>query len=44
MGKITGFKEFKRKDETYVDVKKRITNYDEFTIHLSKTATYKSLV
>ena len=36
MGKITGFKEFKRKDETYVDVKKRVTNYDEFTIPLSK--------
>jgi len=41
MGKITGFKEFKRKDETYVDVKKRITNYDEFTIPLSKNDLQK---
>ena len=41
MGKITGFKEFKRKDETYVDVKKRVTNYDEFTIPLSKNDLQK---
>ena len=36
MGKITGFKEFKRKDETYVSVLKRVSNYNEFTIPLSK--------
>ena len=41
MGKITGFKEFKRKDETYVEVKKRVTNYDEFTIPLSKNDLQK---
>ena len=41
MGKITGFKEFKRKDETYVDVKKRVTNYNEFTIPLSKNDLQK---
>ena len=41
MGKITGFKEFKRKDETYVDIKKRVTNYDEFTIPLSKNDLQK---
>ena len=41
MGKITGFKEFKIKDETYVDVKKRVTNYDEFTIPLSKNDLQK---
>lgn len=31
MGKITGFLEFDRKDETYVPVKERIKNYKEFT-------------
>ena len=36
MGKITGFKELKRKDETYVDVRKRVSNCNEFTIPLSK--------
>ena len=41
MGKITGFKEFKIKDETYVEVKKRVTNYDEFTILLSKNDLQK---
>jgi glutamate synthase (NADPH/NADH) small chain len=35
VGKITGFKEFKRKDESYVSVKKRVTNYKEFTVPLS---------
>ena len=34
MGKPTGFKEFKRKEDGYVSVKKRISNYKEFTIKL----------
>jgi len=36
MGKITGFKEFERKDETYKSVKERVSNYNEFTVPLSK--------
>ena len=36
MGKVTGFKEFERKDETYKPVKERITHYKEFTQPLSK--------
>jgi len=36
MGKVTGFKEFKRQDETYVSVKDRIKNYKEFTVSLSE--------
>ncbi|PCH52221.1 MAG: glutamate synthase [Flavobacteriaceae bacterium] len=36
MGKITGFKEFERKDETYKVANERIGNYNEFTIPLSK--------
>ena len=36
MGKVTGFKEFERKDESYVSVKERIENYKEFTIPLKK--------
>jgi len=31
MGKITGFMEYERKDESYVPVKDRIKNYKEFT-------------
>lgn len=34
MGKVTGFKEFERKDETYISVKERILNYKEFTVPL----------
>jgi len=34
MGKTTGFKEFQRKDESYVDVKERVGHYQEFTIPL----------
>ena len=34
MGKSTGFKEFKRKEDGYVSVKKRITNYNEFSVKL----------
>ncbi|AMC10510.1 glutamate synthase [Lutibacter profundi] len=41
MGKITGFKEFKRKDETYKAVKERVSNYNEFTVPLSKTEITK---
>ncbi len=41
MGKVTGFKEFKRKDETYVSVLKRVSNYNEFTIPLSKSDLQK---
>ena len=36
MGKVTGFKEFERKDETYKSVKERITHYNEFTKPLNK--------
>ena len=36
MGKITGFKEFERKDETYKAAKERVGNYNEFTIPLNK--------
>ena len=32
MGKLRGFIEFDRTDESYVPVAKRIKNYDEFTI------------
>ncbi|MFD0762823.1 glutamate synthase subunit beta [Lutibacter aestuarii] len=34
MGKVTGFKEFERKNESLVAVKERIQNYKEFTIPL----------
>ena len=34
MGKITGFLEFERQDETYQAPKERIKNYKEFTIPL----------
>ncbi|WP_028888203.1 glutamate synthase subunit beta [Tenacibaculum ovolyticum] len=34
MGKVTGFKEFERQDETYTAVKERVKNYKEFTIAL----------
>jgi len=36
MGKVTGFKEFERKDETYKSVKERVTHYNEFTQPLDK--------
>ncbi len=36
MGKITGFKEFERKDEAYVSVKERVQHYKEFTLPLKK--------
>ena len=36
MGKITGFLEYKRQDESYIEPKKRIKNYKEFTIPLKE--------
>ncbi|HCY98168.1 MAG TPA: glutamate synthase, partial [Polaribacter sp.] len=36
MGKVTGFKEFERQDETYTSVLDRVKNYKEFTIPLSE--------
>jgi len=36
MGKITGFKEYKRKNFTLAPVKERIEHYNEFTTPLSK--------
>ena len=41
MGKVTGFKEFKRKDETYKSVKERVDHYNEFTVPLNKTELTK---
>ncbi len=37
MGKVTGFKEFERKDEQYTSVEKRVNNYKEFTVPLNET-------
>ncbi|MBQ0788133.1 MAG: glutamate synthase subunit beta [Oceanihabitans sp.] len=36
MGKITGFLEFKRENESYIAPEKRIENYKEFTIPLKE--------
>jgi glutamate synthase (NADPH/NADH) small chain len=36
MGKIGGFKEYNRTDESNVEVKERVSNYNEFTIPLAK--------
>ncbi|WP_452231922.1 glutamate synthase subunit beta [Lacinutrix sp. MEBiC02595] len=36
MGKITGFLEFERENESYIAPEKRIENYKEFTIPLKK--------
>ena len=36
MGKISGFKEYDRTDESHVVVTERVTNYNEFTIPLAK--------
>ncbi|GGK46359.1 MULTISPECIES: glutamate synthase subunit beta [Flavobacteriaceae] len=41
MGKVTGFKEFERKDETYKPVKERVTHYSEFTQPLNKAEITK---
>lgn len=35
MGKVTGFKEFERKDESYKPVEDRVKHYKEFTVPLS---------
>ena len=37
MGKVTGFKEFERQDETYAPVKERVKNYKEFTVPLTES-------
>jgi glutamate synthase (NADPH/NADH) small chain len=34
MGKVTGFKEFERKDEDYISIKERVQHYKEFTTSL----------
>ena len=36
MGKVTGFKEFERKDEEYKSVEERVQHYKEFTVPLEK--------
>ncbi|WP_289043867.1 glutamate synthase subunit beta [uncultured Olleya sp.] len=36
MGKITGFLEFKRENESYIAPEKRIENYKEFTVPLTE--------
>lgn len=36
MGKTTGFLEYKRVDEPYIDVEQRVKNYKEFTIPLEE--------
>ena len=38
MGKLAGFLEYKRKDESLISVEKRKKNYKEFTIPLEKKA------
>ena len=37
MGKVTGFKEFERKDESYKAVEERVQHYNEFTVPVSET-------
>ena len=41
MGKVTGFKEFERQDETYTSVIDRVKNYKEFTVPLSEKEVTK---
>jgi glutamate synthase (NADPH/NADH) small chain len=41
MGKVTGFKEFERQDETYISVKDRVKDYKEFTVPLSNNEITK---
>ncbi len=41
MGKLTGFKEFKRQNEKYSPVEERIKHYKEFTIPLSEKQIVK---
>ena len=37
MGKVTGFLEYKRKDESYVAPEERLKNYKEFTVPLEES-------
>ena len=37
MGKITGFMEYQRQEETYLAPQERVTNYKEFVLHLTDT-------
>jgi len=41
MGKVTGFLEFDRKDESYIAPEKRIKNYKEFTVPLEESELKK---
>lgn len=41
MGKISGFLEYEREDEAYIEAKERIKNYKEFTIPLKKKQLQK---
>ena len=41
MGKVTGFKEFERQDETYIPVEERVKHYKEFTVPLSEVQIKK---
>jgi len=41
MGKLGGFREFKRQDETYIAVKKRVNNFNEFTKPLKESVLKK---
>lgn len=41
MGKVTGFKEFERQDESYIAVEERVVNYKEFTVPLSEAEITK---
>jgi len=41
MGKVTGFKEFKRQDEAHTSVKDRVKDYKEFTVPLSNNEITK---
>ena len=38
MGKVAGFLEYKREDESYLPVEKRVKNYREFTVKMSESA------
>ena len=41
MGKVTGFLEFDRKDESYIAPEKRVKNYKEFTVPLEESELKK---
>jgi glutamate synthase (NADPH/NADH) small chain len=41
MGKVTGFKEFERLDESYIAVEERIVNFKEFTVPLNEAEITK---